>query len=449
MNTPNFFERPQHQGFSSEGAIPFSHSGLSPVTQSFGGLSLSDGIPSTVDYGASPSSVRYEDSSQIFGEMPRQPIIHPTSESLCPSPGRQSLSPLIIPQQLQASQNVSYVAGDPSGYISEDDFIRSIFNFGDERLASSIDSRTPPSASHSESSPLHASWGSPSPSSTTDLPHPLVFDTAEHGVCRVQSLDGGLAQRRNTHSGGRSGFINVPGPDRGRQDERAPPSPSGSRRSSPYPSHHHHTPGLSSSSLSPHSAIDSSHLSVPDREFFCGLPGDGVRRRHSFTHTGRPAETPFLHSNETNLSLPSTSVERPIRKVASQAGIKASEARRTKEARFVCVLCNQTFTTNHNLKSKSFSLIFLLIHSPVLFQIMSTFILASGTTLAHAAADSSLLRAFCKGISRPAKLPNSSKVRFSASLQTLFRFILNSHARAHNLDQLDFIRLYIPTKHEL
>ena len=354
MNTPNFFERPQHRRFYSEGAIPFSHSGLSPVTQSFGGLSLSDGNPSSVDHGAPTSSVRYEDSSQIFGELPHQPIMHPTFESPCPSPGRQSLSPLIIPQQLQASQNTPYVAGDP-----DDEFLRSIFNFGDERSASSIDSRTPPSASHSEPSSLYASWGSPSPSSTTDLPHPLVFGTAEHGTHRVQSIDGGLAQRRNTHSGGRSGFMDVPGPDRGRQDERAPPSPSSSRRSSPYPSHHHHTSGLSSSSLSPHSAIDSSHLSVPDREFFSGLlPGDAVRRRHSFTHTGRPVETQFLHSNETNLSLSPTSDERPIRKVASQAGIKASEARRTKEARFVCVLCNQTFTTNHNLKSEPLSFIF-------------------------------------------------------------------------------------------
>lgn len=342
VNIPNFFERPQHQNFYSEGASPFSPSGLSPVTQSFGGLSLSDGIPSSVDHGARA----YEASSQIFGEMPRRPIIYPTPESPCPSPGRQSLSPLIIPQQL--GQNPSYVAGSPSGYVSDDEFIRSIFNFDDERSASSIDSRTPPSASHSEPSSLLTSWGSPSPSSATDLPHPLVFETGEQRVCRVQSINGGLAQRRNSHSGGRSGFMNVPGPDRGRQDERAPPSPSSSRRSSPYPSHHHHTPGLSSSSLSPHSAIDSSHLSVPDRDFFCGLQGDGVRRRHSFTQTGRPAETPFLHSND---SLSSTSDERPIRKVASQAGIKASEARRTKEARFVCVLCNQTFTTNHNLKN--------------------------------------------------------------------------------------------------
>ena len=36
---------------------------------------------------------------------------------------------------------------------------------------------------------------------------------------------------------------------------------------------------------------------------------------------------------------------RPIRRVASQAGIKASETRRTREVRFVCVLCNQAFTT--------------------------------------------------------------------------------------------------------
>jgi hypothetical protein len=348
VNSPNFFERPQHQAFSSEGASPFSHGGLSPVTQSFGILSLSDGIPSSIDHGARAFPVGYEDSSQIFGEVP--------SESPSPSPGRQSLSPLIIPRQLQANQSASYVSGDP-GYISDDEFMRSIFNFGDERSASSIDSRTPPSASHSEPSSLHTSWVSPPPSSATDLPHPLVSDTVEHREYRVQSIDGGLAQRRNTHSGGRSGFMNVPGPDRGRQDERASPSLSSSRRSSPYPSHHHHhhPPGLSSSSLSPHSAIDSSHLSVPDREFFGGLlPGDAVRRRHSFTQTGRPAETPFLHSNETNLSLSSTSAERPIRKVASQAGIKASEARRTKDARFVCVWCNQTFTTNHNLKSKSF-----------------------------------------------------------------------------------------------
>ncbi|EDR00946.1 uncharacterized protein LACBIDRAFT_295643 [Laccaria bicolor S238N-H82] len=348
VNNPNFFELHQHHGFYSEGASPLSHSGLSPVTQSFGGLSLSDGNPSSVDHGARASSVSYEDSSQIFSEMPRGPIIHPPFESPCPSPGRQSLSPLIIPQQLQASQNASYVAGDP-----DDEFLRSIFIFGDERSPSSIDLRTPPSASHSEPSSLYTSWGSPSPSSTTDLPHPFVFDTAEHGAHSVPSIDGRLSQRRNTHSGGKSGFMDVPGSDRGRQDERAPPSPSSSRRSSPYPSHHHHTPGLSSSSLSPHSAIDSSHLSVPDREFFCGIPspGDAVRRRHSFTHTGRPAETPFLHANEPNLSLSSTSAERPMRKVASQAGIKASEARRTKEARFACVLCNQTFTTNHNLKN--------------------------------------------------------------------------------------------------
>ncbi|TEB25124.1 hypothetical protein FA13DRAFT_1637716 [Coprinellus micaceus] len=32
-------------------------------------------------------------------------------------------------------------------------------------------------------------------------------------------------------------------------------------------------------------------------------------------------------------------------------GIKASEARRTKEARFKCDSCGQTFTTNHNLKN--------------------------------------------------------------------------------------------------
>jgi len=360
VDTSNFLERPQHQSFSSEGATPFSHRGPSPVTQSFGGLSLSDGIPSSVGHGARASSAGYEDSSQIFGEMPRLPIIYPTSESPCPSPGSQSLSPLIIPQQLQASQDASYVAGDPSGYISDDDFIRSIFCLDDERSASSIDSRTPPSAGHSEPPSLHTSWGSPSPLSTTDFPHPLVFDTAEDRVYRVQSIDGGLVQRRNTYSGRRrSGFMNVPGSDRGRQDERASPSPSSSRRSSPYPSHHHPSPGLSSSSLSPHAAIDSSHLSVPDREFLSGpLPGEAVRRRHSFTHTGRPAEMPVLHSNETNLSLSSTSAERPITKVASQAGINASEARRTREARFLCVFCNQTFTANHNLKSKSFSVIF-------------------------------------------------------------------------------------------
>ena len=43
--------------------------------------------------------------------------------------------------------------------------------------------------------------------------------------------------------------------------------------------------------------------------------------------------------------------EQPIRKVGSQVG------RRTREARFICVLCNNAFTTNYNLRCKSFSLI--------------------------------------------------------------------------------------------
>ena len=51
-------------------------------------------------------------------------------------------------------------------------------------------------------------------------------------------------------------------------------------------------------------------------------------------------------------TLPSDYVESPIKKIASAARIRSSEARRRKPARYVCVLCNQTFTSNTNLKSK-------------------------------------------------------------------------------------------------
>lgn len=154
-------------------------------------------------------------------------------------------------------------------------------------------------------------------------------------------------------------------------------SASSSRRSSPYPS-----PRAScspSDTLSPNQVWQQNdHLAVPMTsptdalEMAMGLGGANIPRRHSFNgsysrgaamnhgmhglhgappRNNSPNVLSFDEHQHVSPASSSTSLNSPTRKVASNAGIKASEARRTKEARFKCDSCGQTFTTNHNLKN--------------------------------------------------------------------------------------------------
>ncbi|KAF6757142.1 hypothetical protein DFP72DRAFT_1065988 [Ephemerocybe angulata] len=141
--------------------------------------------------------------------------------------------------------------------------------------------------------------------------------------------------------------------DRGRSHSRsggAPPSASSSRRSSPYPSPR--------TSCSPSDTLSPQQVWEPNDNLLTVPHGGGasISRRHSIgarpPHAddlmfGMDSLTPSSWADESSTSLPGA----PLRKVASTAGIKASEARRTKEAKFACTLCTQTFTTNHNLKN--------------------------------------------------------------------------------------------------
>lgn len=159
-------------------------------------------------------------------------------------------------------------------------------------------------------------------------------------------------------------------------------SASSSRRTSPYPSTR---PSCSpSDTLSPNQVWQQNdHLAVPMTSptdgLGMGMGGANIPRRHSFNggsyahlrgasmphghfYTAPPHTAPNLlsfddqlqqHSASASSSTSSlhTSPSTSGRRVASNAGIKASELRRTKEARFVCETCSQTFTTNHNLKN--------------------------------------------------------------------------------------------------
>ena len=65
--------------------------------------------------------------------------------------------------------------------------------------------------------------------------------------------------------------------------------------------------------------------------------------------------------------------ESPIKKVASAARIRSSQARRKKPASYVCLLCKQTFTSNTNLKSKLSSTDVVALELINIFQTMSMF----------------------------------------------------------------------------
>ncbi|KAF9000727.1 hypothetical protein BDQ17DRAFT_1359439 [Cyathus striatus] len=161
----------------------------------------------------------------------------------------------------------------------------------------------------------------------------------------VNSGTSGLVMGRpRGHSfGGVGNDISAPS-IRGRAHIRNASSPSPStRRHSPYS----RSPVTPPSQLPP-AACDL--LTVPQREF----PGsDPVRRRHSFSQgrTQNSSSPTFCFHGTSEADLEYNEYQQPLRRVASLAGIKAAEARRTKQARFQCDRCPQSFTTNHNLKN--------------------------------------------------------------------------------------------------
>jgi len=115
---------------------------------------------------------------------------------------------------------------------------------------------------------------------------------------------------------------------------------------------------MNRASASPNSA-DLTHahfLAVPQPH---AVGGNQTMRRRNSINGGQVNGRPLgINTNITAASFqngfPSQSgLVPPPRSptVASKAGIKASEMRRTKKAKFKCDQCGQDFTTNHNLKN--------------------------------------------------------------------------------------------------
>lgn len=207
--------------------------------------------------------------------------------------------------------------------------------------------------------------------SSGSLLPPTPYQTDDYSIL----ADAATVQRRHSSAGSHSRS-----PSRGRTvDPRmGGSSASSSRRSSPYPSPR---PSCSpSDTLSPGLVWQQNdHLAVPMTSptdgLGMGIGGANISRRHSFNggsyarsaamnhgmhgygfHAAPPRNSPNVlsfdeHPHPSSASSSTSSLNTPSRKVASNAGIKASEARRTKEARFKCDICAQTFTTNHNLKN--------------------------------------------------------------------------------------------------
>ncbi|KAJ2918440.1 hypothetical protein MD484_g1917, partial [Candolleomyces efflorescens] len=351
---------------------PFSPSSLSP---SFDGLTLSDG------YSTHENSMFNSNDKNMH-----IPSLDFTAPSFQDDSGYSATHPalsLMIP--------APPVAG------ADNDFMKDIFQFDEnEANLTAVEQTLSPSFQYPVQDTLPAqpnlqrvnrvpqhnrgfsvagtSWTGPNTASTHLTSPSLCFTPSDYNATTNSSsllspptpyggddvfLGNGTTtvQRRHSHTGGRSSSR---APERGRSDMRShATSASSSRRSSPYPSPL--LPTLSPDTLSPSQIWDTSnvtdHLTVPQDG------GAAISRRHSFTgystHSAPPpyevhqqqqqpgglSQLPFHDEDATS---PGGSA---LRKVASQAGINASVKRRTKEAKFVCEWCQQTFTTNHNLKN--------------------------------------------------------------------------------------------------
>ncbi|EAU85660.1 hypothetical protein CC1G_10932 [Coprinopsis cinerea okayama7 len=365
---------------------PYSPTSLSPC---LGGLSLGDSSNDTSGpYGG------YDDRNLGLGTNNDFPVpdFHSlvTPELRSSSPSRASLSPLIIPQTYPShspstadwSQQQQQQQQQQQSTYDNDDFLSQILlgqspfpeslNVPATEYQLPVDSladetalqRLPrsPSMQHARStSEVNTPWTGSSGYSTS----PSLMLTPSEPSSSAASLTvpdpynnfGGpgddlvLAQSTNLYrshsdSATRGRRFSHVGPDRGRTQYRSPPSSTNSsRRSSPYPL-------PAASPVSPNQVYEADNHLAPPPIHVQGM--EGLRRRHSFNGYGRPPPM-VATANPNEIIVPVGYLPEPItptsRKVASQAGIKASARRRTKEAKFSCTLCSQTFTTNHNLKN--------------------------------------------------------------------------------------------------
>ncbi|TFK28193.1 hypothetical protein FA15DRAFT_701324 [Coprinopsis marcescibilis] len=351
---------------------PYSPSGATSLSPHFGGLSLgADAVGQGNDVFGHHNSIynQYDDKNLALGVSDFS-LVH--NEAVSSSSSR-ALSPLMIPQpHLDAQGQDSWNPGqvddfdflslyhdsspslhpiDPlpphhSPFLSQRDTLphepslQRISGRVNAHMRGTSEMGTPWTASS------HSSNGSlvTSPSLVLTPSEPSNSAGAYDNSLNVTYTDlfsaGATVSRRHSHSGARGLSV---GPDRGRTEGRSPiGSPNSSRRSSPYPNNRPNASPVAQ-------AYEDNLLAVPGLE-------EGLRRRHSFTYGGHhslpTAASPAALSGGSVMGY-SEAPPTPTgtRKIASQAGLKASEARRTKEAKFQCDLCDQTFTTNHNLKN--------------------------------------------------------------------------------------------------
>ena len=275
--------------------------------------------------------------SSDFTQQPGLEMYQTTSPSFVESPG--------TPLQQHPGRSNSLLSRNPAAHSRNASWTPSTTHGPAMSLTSPTLSFTPPD-----------SYPSPFSSSSSLLEPPSAFNHAEDLFLNT----GATVSRRHSHTGGRATSATRSLDERGRSNMRsANTSASSSRRSSPYPSPH--PDSGSNGTLAPQQAWNSEQfLAVPTMTMGGGA---SLPRRHSFSaspysHQRSVSEgllsvqhlSPTVHYSQDTID---GSVSQPVtgRMVASTAGIRASQARRTKEARFACDMCAQTFTTNHNLKN--------------------------------------------------------------------------------------------------
>jgi hypothetical protein len=345
----------------------FSPSTLSP---SFGGLTLSES--------AGDAQIFNSKDMSSYGFSPSLGI-HDSNEFNVNNDGRGPLS-LAIPgdifpfdEPFDTTPSQSFDMNSLNTFISNDGLMpgasmqRPSRQMNHNRGLSVAGTSWTPAPSPSLTSPA-LSFTPSDYTSSGSLHPPTPFGHEDYSILG----DSATVQRRH------SSASHSRSPSRGRTSDprMGGSSTSSSRRSSPYPS-----PRAScspSDTLSPNQVWQQNdHLAVPMTSptdpLDMGMGGANIPRRHSFNgsfsrgaamdhgmhghglHAAPPRNSPNVLSFDEHQHISpassSTSLNTSTRKVASNAGIKASEARRTKEARFKCDICSQTFTTNHNLKN--------------------------------------------------------------------------------------------------
>lgn len=349
-----------HHGLSTP-LSPFSPSTLSP---SFDGLSLSDGYATQENSMFNSNDKNMQIPSLGFSAPSFQPespfnATHPALSLVIPPPSSAESAEFMKMNEIFQFDDVDHSITAVEQTLSP----AYQFPMHDTLPAEPNLQRVPrnPAAHNRGFSVAGTSWTGPSTASTHLTSPSLCFTPSDYNSSALLSpptpygdsdvfLGSGAAtvQRRHSHTGGRSSSR----AERGRSDMRShATSASSSRRSSPYPSPL--LPSHSPDTLSPSQIWDTSndHLTVPEDQ------GAAISRRHSFTGYSSHSTPVVMNNMQANMSqLPfhdedATSPGNSLRKVASQAGITASVKRRTKEAKFACDWCQQTFTTNHNLKN--------------------------------------------------------------------------------------------------